>query len=139
MQRSDDAPVTARFFEEEAFMGLLRGGESSDEQGQRLCVFSRLPEATGHVGLISGLKSGSARRVAPESQRLLLSGPQRRLYRVPFPADEALDVALSPAGARDVLGVPLQALADQIIDAEDVWGDSARRAREHLSMASSTS
>ena len=102
-------------------------------------MFSRLPEATVHVGFISGLKSGSARRVAPESQRLLLSGPQRRLYRVPFPADEALDVALSPAGARDVLGVPLQALADQIIDAEDVWGDSARRAREHLSMASSTS
>jgi AraC-like DNA-binding protein len=93
-------------------------------------VFRRLPEATVHVGLVFGLGS------APP--RLLISGPQRRLWRVPFPADEAIAVALSPGGARELLGVPLQPLTDHILDAQELWGDSARRALEQSSSARST-
>lgn len=145
MQRSDNARLTDRFFEVE--LGVIPTRllpwvsyavvNRATSIGKR-SVFSRPPEATVHVGFISGLKSGSAGRVPSEPQRLLIGGPQRRLYRVPFPADEALLVALSPAGVRGLLGVPLQALADQIIDAEELWGDPARRAFEQLSLASST-
>jgi AraC-like DNA-binding protein len=96
----------------------------------RSYVYRRLPEATVHVALVFGLGS------APP--RLLISGPQSRLWRVPFPADEAIDIALTPSGAKELLGVPLQPLTDQIIDAEELWGDSARRALEQSVLARST-
>lgn len=82
-------------------------------------VFSRLPEATVHVGFFFGLQGSS------QSRHVLIAGPQRRLWRVPFTADEVVAVGLRPAGASDLLGVPLHALTDQIIDAQELWGDSA--------------
>jgi AraC-like DNA-binding protein len=91
--------------------------------------FSRLPESRILLGLILG----------PDRAELLISGAKLRLHAVPpFSGCEVILIEVRPGGAQSLLGVPSSEVANQIIDADAIWGSWAREVVERVALEPTT-
>jgi AraC-like DNA-binding protein len=99
------------------------------------CRFSRPPEGVVHIAfLITEASRTSEGRLRADSAKIAIGGPQLRRYEVPFPVHEAIVVRLRHGAAHPMLGVPAHVAADQIVDAEELWGRWARDAVEQIAL-----
>lgn len=87
--------------------------------------FFRLPEPRILLGLIIG----------PSGAEFLVGGTNLRLHAVPpFSGREVILLGLRSAGVQSLLGRPSSEVANQIINADAVWGGWAREVVERVAL-----
>jgi AraC-like DNA-binding protein len=91
--------------------------------------FIRLPESRIHLAFFIG----------PGRAELLVGGAYLKLHAVPpFSGCEVILVELRPGGARALLGIPSSEVANQVIDADAMWGSWAREVVERVALEQTT-
>jgi AraC-like DNA-binding protein len=91
--------------------------------------FIRLPESRIHLALF----------ISPGRAALLVGGAYLKLHAVPpFSGCEVILVELRSGGARALLGIPSSEVANQVIDADAIWGRWAREVVERVTLEQTT-
>jgi AraC-like DNA-binding protein len=92
--------------------------------------FFRLPESQVFLALV----------VAPDGAQLLIGGANLRVQAVPpFSGREVIGpIGIRAGGAQLLLGMPSSEVANQIIDADAIWGSWAREVVERVALEQTT-